>query len=302
MLYFDNLQTAADYFKALSSPTRIQIVQLLSLHENMSVNDIARQMGLSDATVSLHIKQLVDCGLVRVRSESGTHGMRKLCSLKEDKMMVDLTSRYATSNIKQISIGVGHYSNYHILPTCLLVGPNGVIGDFDDARYFAFPQHHEAGMVCFGHGYLEYNLPNLLDEGETPKELQLSFEISSEAPGHNDNYPSDIHFAINGFDLGFWTSPGDYGEKKGLLNPPWYPDAFNQYGQLKILMINSAGTFIDGNTKISDITIKDLNLHFQSRIDLRIASPEDAQNPGGVTLFGKGFGNYDQDIIFKMIV
>jgi predicted transcriptional regulator len=67
-------------------------------------------------------------------------------------------------------------------------------------------------------------------------------------------------------------------------------------------MINSAGTFIDGNTKISDITIADLNLHYQSRIDLRIASPEDAQNPGGVTLFGKGFGNYDQDIIFKMIV
>lgn len=302
MLYFDNLQNAADCFKALSSPTRIEIVRLLAFNENISINEIAKELGLADATVSLHIKQLVDCGLVRIRTEAGTHGMRKLCSLKEEKMMVDLSSRYATSNIKQISIGVGHYSNYHILPTCLLVGPNGIIGDFDDARYFAFPQHHEAGMVCFGHGHLEYTLPNLLDEGETPQELQLSFEISSEAPGHNDNYPSDIHFQINGIDLGFWTSPGDYGERKGLLNPPWYPDAFNQYGMLKILIINSAGTFIDGNTKISDVTIEKLGLYHQSRIDFRIASPEDAKNPGGVTLFGKGFGNYNQDIVFKMIV
>ena len=172
----------------------------------------------------------------------------------------------------------------------------------DDIRYFSYPQRYNAGFLCFGHGYLEYTLPNQLDVEEQPVELQISFEIASEAPGINDNYPSDIYFQINGVDLGFWTSPGDYGERRGYLNPSWYPDAFNQYGLLKIIIINQTGTYVDGNTRISDVTIDRLGIKYQSKIDFRISSPETARHPGGVSLFGKGFGNYNQDILFKMIV
>lgn len=72
----------------------------------------------------------------------------------------------------------------------------------------------------------------------------------------------------------------------------------NQYGLLKFLIINEKGTYIDGNTKISDVTVDQLGICYQSKIDFRISSPETARQPGGLSLFGRGFGNYDQDIDF----
>ena len=60
--------------------------------------------------------------------------------------------------------------------------------------------------------------------------------------------------------------------------------------------------YIDGNTRLSEVTIDQLGIRYQSKIDFRISSPEHAHNQGGVSLFGKGFGNYNQDIIFKMTI
>ena len=304
MIYYNNLQAAAECFRTLSSPARIEILQLLAANDEMNVNRLAEELNLTTATVSLHVKKLLECDLIHVRTIPGKNGIQKLCSLKEDKMIIDLNglSDSGSTNVKETSIGIGHYSNYDILPTCLLATKEGIIGELDDIRYFSYPQRYDAGFLCFGHGYLEYTLPNQLDVEEQPVELQISFEIASEAPGINDNYPSDIYFQINGVDLGFWTSPGDYGERRGYLNPSWYPDAFNQYGLLKIIIINQTGTYVDGNTRISDVTIDQLKIKYQSKIDFRISSPETARHPGGVSLFGKGFGNYNQDILFKMIV
>ena len=38
----------------------------------------------------------------------------------------------------------------------------------------------------------------------------------------------------------------------------------------------------------------------QFRIRLRIAVKDDAKHPGGVNIFGRGFGNYDQDIVLRI--
>ncbi len=120
-------------------------------------------------------------------------------------------------------------------------------------------------------------------------------EISTEAPGVNDNWPSDISFYINNALLGTWTSPGDYGDVKGMFTPDWWPFNWNQYGLLKLIVINKNGTFVDG-LKISEANINALNLDYTSSIRFRIAVEENAANIGGFTLFGKSFGNYNQDI------
>ena len=61
-------------------------------------------------------------------------------------------------------------------------------------------------------------------------------------------------FYLNDLRLGSWTSPGDFGDIKGLFTPGWWPGNWNQYGQLKLLVVNKKGTFIDG-LKISDMRI-----------------------------------------------
>lgn len=304
MLYCHSLQDAAALLRALSAPARLEILILLSENKELNINQLAAQTALSTATVSLHVKQLVDTGLVQIRTATAKHGMQKFCSLKEEKLAIDLISRTQLNNqaMHSAEIRIGQYTNYEISPTCAIATVNEVIGEFDDIRYFSYPNRYDAAFLCFGRGFLEYSLPNLLNIGEKPIELQLSFEISSEAPGCNAHFPSDIYFQINGVDLGFWTSPGDFGEKRGYLTPKWHTLGLNQYGLLKFLIINEKGTYIDGNTKISDVTIDQLGIAYQSKIDFRISSPETAQHPGGLSLFGRGFGNYNQDIIFTLRV
>ncbi len=47
-------------------------------------------------------------------------------------------------------------------------------------------------------------------------------ELSSEVPGTSADWPSDITLAINGNDVGTWTSPGDFGDKRGVFTPDWW--------------------------------------------------------------------------------
>ena len=117
---------------------------------------------------------------------------------------------------------------------------------------------------------------------------QLLF-LESEDPN------KDISFYINDTRLGFWTSPGDFGDVRGIFTPEWWPSNCNQYGLLKLLVINKKGTYIDG-MKISDVTINMLHLDYTSSIRLRLAVEDDAVHVGGLTLYGKTFGNYAQDI------
>lgn len=69
---------------------------------------------------------------------------------------------------------------------------------------------------------------------------------------------------------------------------------------MKLLVINKAGTYIDG-LMISPVRITDLNLDEKSEFRFRIVSPADARNAGGCTIFGRGFGNYNQGIKFNVI-
>ena len=64
---------------------------------------------------------------------------------------------------------------------------------------------------------------------------------------------------------------------------------------LKLLVINKRGTFIDG-LQISDVTINDLGLTDKSTIRLKMAVNDDSNHVGGLTIYGKNFGNYNQDI------
>lgn len=122
-------------------------------------------------------------------------------------------------------------------------------------------------------------------------------EISSEAPLTNMNWPSDLTFFFNGVNVGTWTSPADYGGK-GKLNPPWWFDDVNQFGLLKRLIIKKDGTYMDG-LRLSDVSLDQIDIS-NSHWTFRIAILEDAEHIGGFTLFGSGFGNYNQDLIFKL--
>ncbi len=300
MLYLSSFDEAEKVLKALSAPMRVEIMKLIYETPGLSMNDLAQALGLTNSAISMHVSKLVEAELVQIETTSGKRGTMKLVSPCHDRLVIDMAPQKEETHFYQDDIKIGYFISCNIAPTCGLATPERMIGAMDDSKVFTFPEHFNAEILWFGSGYVEYGLPNHLQAGQTPKELQISFEISSECPGYNEDYPSDIHFFINKIPLGIWVSPGDYGARKGYVAPAWWPDSLNQYGLLKTLIINDSGTYMDGGQKLSDVTVKDLDLNYNSLINFRIEVPRDTANCGGCTLFGEHFGDYNQDIRVKM--
>lgn len=299
MIYIKDLKSGLDIFKALSSEIRIQILELLATNQSLNLNEIASKLNLSNGAITMHIKKLEDSGLIEIQTTGGKHGIQKICYLNKDKLMVDLRSKDA-ENLYEVEIKVGHYSDYQAAPTCGLATKDSIIGDFDDPRYFADPERINAEIIWLTEGYLEYRIPNYLKSNQSFREIQFSLELGSEAPGYNDNYPSDIYFFVNGFEIGSWTSPGDFGDTRGTFNPDWWPPQLNQYGMLKLIRINKNGSFIDG-CRISDVTLEQIQLNYKSELTFRIAVTEKSVNKRGLTVYGKHFGNYSQDLLARVL-
>ncbi|QAY65051.1 ArsR/SmtB family transcription factor [Paenibacillus protaetiae] len=285
-------------YEALASSVRLSIIDLLAA-KPMNVKQLAEELELSSAIVSMHIRKLEKAGIVETRMVRLNGGTHKICSLLEHSIAIDLP-RERQEPVKQheASIPVGHYTQFEVHPTCGIATSDKVIGQFDDPRFFNEPERMNASIIWFAKGYVEYKIPNYLLPGEQPTELEISLEIGSEAPGSNANWPSDISFTLNGIPIGMWTSPGDYGDRRGKFTPDWWMDSINQYGLLKVIRIQHNGTFIDGQ-KMSDVSIHDIGLD-RNHWTFRLAVQEDAVHAGGLTIYGKGFGNYNQDMLFRV--
>ena len=299
MLHIKSLDEGLELFKALGSDVRVEIIKILLNENAMNMNELASRLKITNGALTSHIKKLEETGVVTVSSEASGHGNQKVCSVHLDKILIDLENRPQNENIYTTDIKVGLFSDYSVYPTCGLANSQRLIGEVDDTRYFAHPDRYEADILWFTKGYVEYAIPNFVPSNQKIDEICISAELSSEAPGVNNVWPSDIYFYLNETLLGTWTSPGDFGDVKGIFTPDWWFPNWNQYGLLKMLVINHKGTFIDG-LQISDVSIDQFNLTSKSPLKLRLEVPDNAEHVGGLTIFGRGFGNYNQDINVKM--
>ncbi|MCZ8519366.1 MULTISPECIES: ArsR/SmtB family transcription factor [Paenibacillus] len=285
-------------YEALASGVRLQMIRLLAV-KPMNVKELAGALGLSSAIMTMHIKKLERAELIKTEMFPGKGGAQKVCSLNVESLQIEFPQGdHVQQSYYETEIGVGHYTDFEIQPTCGLATKEKLIGEYDDPRFFLSPERFDARILWFGQGYIEYKVPNYMLGNEVPTKLEVSLELGSEAPASNNDWPSDIHFALNGVPLGAWTSPGDFGGRKGKYTPEWWNIDCNQYGLLKVLRIDGEGTFIDGY-KVSDVTLHQLDIR-RKQWALRLSVPEDAANVGGLTIYGEGFGNYDQNILFRL--
>lgn len=299
MLHIESLDDGLELFKALGSEVRIEIIKLLLTNKSMNMNELASKLNITNGALTNHIKKLESCGIITTSNESASHGNQKICSIHLDKVLIDIDSMQSDENVYTTELKIGHYSNYNVYPTCGLASAQKLIGEVDDTRYFSHPDRYDADILWFTRGYMEYMIPNFIPCTQKISQIMISAELSSEAPGVNDNWPSDISFYLNDVFIGKWLSPGDFGDVRGIFTPDWWYPNWNQYGLLKLLAINHRGTFIDG-LKISDVTIDDFHLNSNSTIKFRLGVDDNAEHVGGLTIFGKSFGNYSQDI--KVII
>lgn len=301
MIYLKDFKTGKLIYEALDSEIRLGILEELLIHGELNLAYFAKRFQVSNGAITAHIKKLHEAGLIEITTASGIRGTQKVCRLAAEKLIIDFTGRPpAEGNVESAQIDVGHYIGYDIRPTCGLATREHVIGQFDDPACFSYPERVKAGILWFAAGYVEYLIPNYLKEGGELIELRFSMELASEAPGYSAYYPSDIHFFVNGHPLGFYTSKGEYNDRPGTVNPAWWYGNLGQYGKKIMISVNREGTFIAG-VKTSGTTLRDLGIVPGGQIVLRIAVPDSAEHLGGVTVFGKNFGDYDEGIVCNFV-
>lgn len=284
---------------ALDSETRIDIINLL-IRQPATITELSQKLHYSKAVISKHARILERAGLIQQSELTTSDKRRRVLFLKTDNILINMPERiYPQFEKFSYNIPLGNYFNTdNIRPTCGMASVKQVIGKFDDPNIFLTNDRFSASLLWFSSGFVEYIIPNNLIGQNNPELIDISFEISSEFPQSNNNWPSDISFWLNNVKLGTWTVSGNYSDVRGILTPKWWGSDFSQYGLLKHLRILKSDTAMDGE-HISDVTINDLGLDHTKTIRLKIGIDPESRNQGGLTLFGRDFGNYKQDINFS---
>ncbi len=296
----DDAERAVNVAKALASTPRWRLLRVLG-EQLRNVGELADALGMPPSTVAMHLRVLEEAGLVRTELVPGRRGRQRVCQRVFDHVCWDLPRGEARPehDIVEASLPVGGYADADVVPTCGLAGSDAVIGLLDDPAAFFEPEHVDAQLVWFRHGHLTYRFPNRLPPRSRADTLWLSLELCSEAPMHHHDWPSDVSVSVNGVLLGTWTSPADFGGRRGLLTPPWWDARNSQYGMLKEWRVTDEGSFVDG-MRLSGVTIDDLALSSRPFVAVRIGVDPDARHVGGINLFGRTFGNYAQDIVLRL--
>jgi len=287
--------------RGLASELRLRILEHLSRGPR-NVNQLAQDLGLPQSTVATNVAVLEGCGLLRTEIAKAKKGCQKICSMAVEEIVVRFVGARseANSDLIEVEMPIGLYTSFDASAPCGLCSTESIIGYLDVPASFLDPARMKAGLLWFEKGWVEYKFPNNGLYKEKPvQKIELSTELSSETPGTNRNWLSDITVWINGVEIGSWTSPGDYGDRRGKLTPEWWKLEGSQYGLLKNWSVTPDGSFVDG-VRISDVRLKDLGLPAHHSIRVRIGVKAEAEHVGGMNLFGRGFGNYDQAIVLRL--
>ena len=299
-LSLNEIERLCPVAKALSSPLRVRILALLS-SRSMNVNEIADALSMPVSTAALNVRQLEESGLIYTEIQPGIRGAMKLCSRRIDSVSMRLVPELQDGvSALTLSLPIGSYSSAQdIRPECGIVSEHAWIGESNAPRTFYHPDRFNAQMLWFESGELEYRFSLGEISPDQVESLEFTMEVSSNAPMYRDDFKSDIFVSVCGHELGVWTSPGDYGGRRGRFNPSWWSDTSSQYGLLKTWRIDEYGSTLDG-TALSSVKLSDLHLDQQDYISLRIGVHADAEHVGGLNLFGEKFGDFAQGIVARI--
>ncbi|MED5019176.1 winged helix-turn-helix transcriptional regulator [Paenibacillus chibensis] len=287
---------------ALSTELRLSMMKLLNTRR-MNVAELAEALGIPVSTAASNVKVLEQAKLIETELLPASRGAMKVCRRTYDDIKIRMNAPELhgsdLNRCYEIEMPIGSFIACEVAPTCGMVSEEGPMIAEDSPAGFFHPNRLQAQLIWLRKGYLEYRYPLELPPDAQIQSIQFSMEICSEAPNYDPDWPSDITLWINGVEIGTWTSPGDFGGRRGKLNPSWWSDSGTQFGLLKTWCIDDTRSMLD-EKEISAVTLNELNLASRSYVDMRIGVKEDAAYKGGLNLFGKRFGDHEQDLRMKI--
>ena len=298
----DEHELIAKLCYALSSRERITIMKTL-LDSSQSLSSLSKKLNIPPSSMARHIDALIDGGLIHQSFQPGPKGHTKYYAQSILSFTVSLEKTKEDELFKPeyvVEMPLGMFSHCHIKAPCGMIGTKGAIGGFDNPNRFFSPDRVKAECLWFDSGFISYNFPTDFPRKQVLSEITFSFEICSETIYYNNNWPSDITVCINNQEVTTFTSPGDFGGRRGKYTPLYWPLTSTQFGLLEKVTVNHDGVFVN-NTLVSDkIRFADLNIYDGTSVKLDIGVKDDAKHKGGINLFGKNFGDYPQAIVMLM--
>ena len=299
-LSLDELDRLCPVAKALASPMRVKMISLLGIRP-MNVNELAEALSLPVSTAALNVRQLEEAGLISTEIQPGIRGAMKLCSRRIDSVSMRLINDiHDDMGALTMQLPIGSYSCADAIQSeCGMVSDHAWISETNTPRTFYHPDRFAAQMLWFNSGELEYRFSLGEVDPSQVAFIEFSMEMSSNAPMYREDFKSDIHVSVNGVTLGTWTSPGDYGGRRGRLNPSWWSDTSSQFGLLKTWRVDTSASTLDAEP-LSSVCLADLKLDAHDYIALRVGVSADSEHVGGLNLFGEKFGDFAQGIVMRV--
>ena len=297
-LQIDEEDKIADVIYALNAQPRRNIMSLLR-RSSYSVVELSRLLKLPISTVSFHLNILRKADLVSIVVKKNTRGNAKIVSRKVDSILLDLISNIQNVKSQHFvqEIPLGSFTDAHVEAGCGMASEDSIIIADDLPGAFFSPERYRAQIIWFSKGYSEYKIPNYMIKDKKLTSITFSMELCSEAPNYRNDWESDITFWINGVEVATYVSPGDFGDRRGRLNPDWWSDFSTQYGIIKNLSITEKGVYLDENI-VSSRNIKSLGIQEGDNIVFRIGIKDNARHQGGINIFGKKFGDFSQGLVY----
>lgn len=294
-----NIDEIAMIGNALSCPTRIKMLKLIANGIN-TITTLSKKMNIPSSNIVFHLQILEKAGVIYT-----SHLSQKLVAspvfdhLEIDINNVDSNHFYDSKEI-EYQIPIGAYIRLTNLANHLgALDENGEklnINEYDVYDQSRF----NAQQIYFRRGLLTYPLRSLKDNQKL-KCVYISFEACSEINAYKPDYKSDISILINNKHIYTYTVPGDFGGRKGLLNPMTIPTYFTQFGHLISIHITEKGTFFNGVLVDESLTINQINLLSDRQNTLSIGNMPDCSYQGGMNIFGEKLGDFPQAIKVKYV-
>lgn len=286
---------------ALSVKERVMILKNL-LYSSKNLSSIAQELNIPVSSVSRHIDALAEAGLVYLTYQPGLKGHIKFVSQAILGFSVSLEPTHATAEKEEytVEMPLGMFTSCDIKAPCGMVGKENKIEDFDNPSVFFSPARANAECIWFDSGFISYLFPSYPLSHRRCSKISFSFEICSETIYFNNNWPSDITIRVNDVELLTFTSPGDFGGRRGKYTPVYWPITSTQFGLLKKVAVNDDGVFLDNVLITNKIRFSDLKLYEHNAVKFEIGIKEDAEHRGGLNLFGKNFGDFPQSIVMAV--
>ena len=284
---------------ALASPERLKILQYI-LNRSVNLSSIAEDLDLPISSVSRHIDVLSNAGLIVISYQPGLKGHIKYCAqaILDCKISMNVDKKTSRkNNAFVVEMPIGMYSDFKVRGSCGLVSKSAPLGQLDDPQLFYSPLRAETECLWFNSGYVSYRFPLPSQKQIEKNMIRFSMEVCSDTIYYNNKWPSDITVKINGIEILTFTSPGNFGGRRGKYTPDYWPITSSQFGLLKTISVHNDGVYLDNAFVHGNVVFDDLHIFDNDSISLEIGVKEDAEHKGGLSLFGKNFGDFNQAII-----